>query len=68
MFSKTRSQAFQRLFKARFDVLILSYNVKKQTIYKKKKIWLNSLSFLNTKSILAKANVSQIIDNYYDLV
>ncbi len=66
MFLRIKSQTFQRLFKTKFSVLIFNYNVKKQTICKKKKIRFDNLSFLNTKSILTKMNVFQIINNYYD--
>jgi len=66
MFSRTKSQAFQRLFETRFDVSIPSYNVEKQTICKKKKAWLDNLSFSSTRSISTKVNVLRIINNYYD--
>lgn len=66
MFSKIKSQVSQRLFEAKFDVSISSHDIEKQTIYKKKKVRFDNLSFSNIKSILTNANVLRIIDNYHN--
>jgi len=68
MFSRIKLQIFQRLFETESDVSIFSYNIEKQTICKKKKTRLDSLSFSSTRNISAKANILQIIDSYYNLV
>jgi len=56
------------LFEIESDISIFSYNIEKQTICKKKKIWLDNLNFSSTRNILTKADVLQIIDNYYNFV
>ncbi len=67
MFSRIKSQASQRLFKARSGVSIPSHDVEKQTICKKKKARLDDLSSSSTRSILAKVDVPRIIDSYHGL-